>query len=149
MADFQFALPRIAVGAALTAADLPFLQSQGVSHIVDATQHDDSSFLQAPGFKVLFGNVADDGLPKDEWFERLAPWFLGEWASPHARFLFHCDAGCNRGPSSAYMAMRLLGFPRVLAVHLLRHARPLLLVNPLCIRYADDADRALATLGYA
>lgn len=145
MADFQWILPRISVGAALQPADLPYLQAQSISHVVDATMHDDSAFLASP-FVVLFGDIQDDGQPKGDWFKRMAPWFLAAWAVPRARFLCHCDVGVNRGPSSAYMALRLLGWPRDAALSLIHTARP---VTVNGIRYAGDADQALAELGYA
>jgi hypothetical protein len=140
--------PRIWVGGALEASDIPALLDAGITHVCDVTTHDDDGFLRgATGSKqinVLWLNTGDDGQDKTAVYKPIAPWFLGAWADPHNRFIFHCDAGINRGPSGCYMALRLLEHSPVEAQQLIRTARPI-----VGLHYMPDVERALAELGYS
>jgi predicted protein tyrosine phosphatase len=147
VAEFDWVLPRIAVGGAIETADVPQLLRAGITHIADATTRDDTAVV-GPSFDVIFGDQPDDGNQDraGNFYQRLAVWLMYEWfGNSHGRFLFHCDAGVNRGPSAAYLALRLLGLERDQAIRLLTAARPIVANPP---RYAPAAD-AVATLAVA
>lgn len=144
MADFQFVLPRIAVGAALQATDVPTLLVDEIGYVVDATQHDDSTFNH-PELEVLFLNIGDDGQSKHDVFKNVvAPWFVARWfVAPAKRWIFHCDAGVNRGPSTCFLALLLLGLSASDAEDFIRHVRP-----QVGIAYKADAMAVARELGY-
>lgn len=148
MGPYQWVSGRISVGGALTAANLPELIADGITHICDVTQHDDDAFLVAaqahPDVKVLWLNTADDGASKVEVFEQIPPWFFALWG-PRVRLNFHCDGGCNRGPSACYLALRLLDWPAQQAEQAIRSARPE--VGAGCLRYRLDAEQVASHWG--
>jgi predicted protein tyrosine phosphatase len=150
--DAQWVTPKIMVGAALQAADLSDLVAIGITHICDVTMHDDDDFLQAsqdhPAINCLWIATSDDGQDKTQVYKPIAVWFLGAWLDPKAKFVFHCDGGCNRGPSACYMALRLLDWLPTAAEEQLRAVRPVLRNNAGCLRYMESAENALKQLGY-
>lgn len=145
--DAQWVTPRIMVGAALTVVDLQALVADGITHICDVTQHDDDDFLTVatshPSINCLWINTGDDGQDKSDLFKPVAAWFLGAWLDPRSKFIFHCDAGFNRGPSACYLGLRLLDWLGTSAEAGIRTVRP------VGLRYMADAERCLVKLGYA
>jgi hypothetical protein len=145
VADYQWVLPRISVGTALNASDMPGVQADGIGYIVDATLHDDNPFAGADGIEVLYLDINDDGQSKHDVFKNVvAPWFMAHWfVSPAKRFNFHCDAGINRGPSTCFFCLLLLGLPASDAEDFIRHVRP-----QVGLAYKADAMAVARELGY-
>lgn len=124
------------------------LAAAGVTHVIDCRDDfDDAPLLTAhPAILYLWNGTADDGRPKPSaWFARSLAFALPMFAQPRTKLYCHCQAGINRGPSTAYAVLRALGFGRAEMLALIRLKRPVTLVG---IRYADDADKAIADLGY-
>lgn len=144
MSDYQWVLPRVSVGAVLQPTDVPQLLTDEIGYIVDATTHDDTAFNH-PELDVLFLNINDDGQSKKDVFKTiLAPWFIQRWFEhPEKRWNFHCDAGVNRGPSSCFFCLLLLGFSASDAEDFIRHVRP-----QVGLAYKADAMAAARELGY-
>ena len=148
--------------------DVRDIKNLGITHIIDCCEQDDDPLIEAlvpvearsflrPGFTLgtasgsaglayLFNPTADDGQPKPtDWFERSIDFAMGALAHPQRTVLTHCAAGVNRGPSTAYAIMRALGWAETDAIVLLHTMRPVCVSG---VRYADDADRAVQTLGW-
>lgn len=144
MSDYQWVLPRISVGSILAAGDMPTLLGDKIGYIVDATQHDDSLF-DSPYIDTLYLNIADDGQSKHDVFKNVvAPWFIARWFQhPEKRWNFHCDAGVNRGPSTCFFCLLLLGLSAVDAEAMIRKVRP-----QVGLAYKADAIQVAEELGY-
>lgn len=144
MSDYQWVLPRISVGAILNSNDMPQLLADNIGYVVDATQHDDSLF-DSPNIETLYLNIADDGQSKHDVFKNIvAPWFIERWFQhPEKRWNFHCDAGINRGPSTCFFCLLLLGLSASDAEDFIRHARP-----QVGLAYKVDAIKVAKELGY-
>jgi dual specificity phosphatase 3 len=148
MADFSFVTARLATGAAVSSPDdVTALTDAGVTHVIDCrAEFDDGPlFAGVPGVQYLWNPTPDDGQhPKPlEWFTGSLEFALPALIQPRARVYAHCAAGVNRGPSTAYAIMRALGWTASAARAAITAARP-----QAQIAYADDADRAIAMLGY-
>jgi hypothetical protein len=146
MADFSFVTVRLATGAAIsTPDDVSALAAAGVTAVIDCRAEFDDGPLLAGQFAYLWNGTEDDGTTKDpSWFARSLAFGLPLLAQPHQRVYCHCAAGRNRGPSTAYAVMRALGWGSADAEATIRAARP-----QVELAYKDDADAAIAVLGYA
>jgi hypothetical protein len=143
---FEFVTPRLATGAAITdEQDVAALKSAGVTHVIDCRCDFNDAQLLGPSFIHRWNGIKDDGKhPKPaSWLQCSVEFALPALASPRARVYAHCDQGDHRGPSTAYAVMRALGWESTTAREMIMKARPG--ADPI---YADDADAALAELGY-
>jgi|SRR5580704_7251713 protein tyrosine phosphatase (PTP) superfamily phosphohydrolase (DUF442 family) len=149
MADFTFITARLATGGAITSqADVDALAAAGISSIIDCRDDfDDAALLSSrPSMAYLWNGAADDGKQKPAtWFQKSIEFALPALAQPHKKVYCHCQAGINRGPSTAYAILRALGFGRDEMLTLIRLKRPQTIVG---IRYSADADAAIQSLGY-
>src|SRR6266536_4402640 len=147
MADVSFVTARLATGAALTGTDdVAALVSGGISHVIDCRAEFDDALLfsEHPDVSYLWLPTNDDGQSKpSEWFDHGIQFALDALTHHGTAVLSHCAAGINRGPSMLYAIFRALGFSSSMAESLIRVARPQ--VN---IAYRNDADRAVAELGW-
>jgi predicted protein tyrosine phosphatase len=145
--DFDFITPRLATGAApVDAGFVEALAKAGITHVIDVTDATDDTSLLAthPNILYCFNPTADDGSHKaPEWFAKSLTFALPAFALPHAKLYAHCSAGINRGPSTAYVTMRALGWTPTDAMALLRAHRP-----QVKVAYAADADAAIKVLGF-
>lgn len=141
----NFVAPRLSTGGALGGpADVDLLAAAGITHVIDCrTEFDDGSLL-AQRFHYLYDPTADDGQTKPPaWFQPGIAFALQALSQPGNRIYAHCAAGVNRGPSMCYAIMRALGWSASDAASTIKTARPVAQV-----RYAADADVAVASLGY-
>lgn len=147
MSDFQFVLPRVAVGSAINDAIVfsDDLEKAGIFYIVDCQgEHDDSAFLVTRNMFTCWCPTEDDGQPKPlEWWNKGIQWALENYARPHDSIYFHCAAGVNRGPSMCFGFMLALGFSPTVAEELIRKARP-----QVGLAYKADAILKVSALGY-
>ena len=147
MADFSQVTSRLFTGAAISgAADVTALINAGVTAVIDLrAEQDDTPFLAGSGMAYLWNPAADDGQSKPaDWFGRSLSFALPLLAQPRQKVNCHCAAGVNRGPSTAYMIMRALGWTAAEAEAVIRAARP-----QVGLAYKGDADAAVTALGYA
>lgn len=149
MADFNFITNRIATGAAInTIADVQQLINNGITHIIDCRDDfDDSQLLiKRAELSYLWNGTPDDGTPKStEWFKKSLDFALPMFLIPRTKVYCHCQAGINRGPSTAYCIMIALGFNWSWCRAEIIAKRPLTVIG---VRYADDAEKAIKALGY-
>lgn len=147
MSDFQFVLPRVAVGSAIGDSEefSKALVDAGVLYVVDCQgEHDDTPFLVLHNMFTCWCPTQDDGQPKPpEWWGKGITWALQQYSVPTAKIYFHCAAGVNRGPSMCFGFMLALGFDAASAEALIRKARP-----QVGIAYRDDAITKVPALGY-
>lgn len=146
--DFNWVTERIATGGGIwTDADVDRLERAGVTHVVTAADE-----LVATTSALLEGRMAhlangtrDDGLLKPTvWFANTVAFTQAALKDPATKVYLHCWSGKNRGPTSAYVALRAAGYNRVAAERLIRQARP-----SVRLLYRPDADAALARMGIA
>jgi hypothetical protein len=142
----NFVTARLATGGALTRpADVDRLVATGVSHVIDCRAEFDDGPILAQRLHYLYDPTDDDGQPKPvSWFQPGIAFALQALALPQTRVYVHCAAGVNRGPSMCYAIMRAFGWSAADAVSTIKAGRP-----QAGIRYSQDADRAIAQLGYA
>ena len=150
MADFDFITTRLATGAAITdPADVEALVAAGVTHVIDCTTNSFESttlFAQHPALTVLYNPTEDDGSTKGiEWFEPTVEFGFMALSHPHQKLYCHCDAGQNRGPSTAFCVMLVMGWEYDTAIEMIHKARPVTIDH---IRYAPDAANTLIEMGY-
>lgn len=145
MADFDWITSRLAVGGAVNGPeDVRTLLEQGITHVIDCrTEFDDLVAIAVdPGVSYLSNGVENDGQPKaPDWFRKSIEFAFEALSHPKHKVYAHCAAG---GPSTAYAILRAFGFSSAGADALVRSARP-----QAQIAYKQDADQAVAVLGYA
>jgi hypothetical protein len=110
MADFNFATPRIAVGAAMrTADDVRQAVKEGITLVLDCWQEEDFSALwSTTRVRVVRCPTLDDGTTKKPaWFASGVVPALSVLVMPNAgKVLAHCCEGRNRAPSMVYAILR-------------------------------------------
>lgn len=109
--------------------------------------------VKGVNISYLYNPTEDDGQPKPvSWFKASLDFALSPLANDvlvsqnRARVYAHCDAGHNRGPSTAYCILRALTGMNHDDAKALIELRHLAAIGG--IAYANDADRALTELGY-
>jgi hypothetical protein len=148
VSDFQFVLPRVAVGSAINDAVVfsDDLEKAGIFYIVDCQgEHDDTPFLATRKMFTCWCPTEDNGQPKDlnEWWGKGIKWSLENYAKPNVKIYFHCAAGVNRGPSMCFGFLLALGISATAAEILIRSARP-----QVGLAYKVDAILKVSQLGY-
>jgi len=147
--NYNFITTRLATGSLIQSEqDIQTLIKDGITHIIDCTntQNDLAYLAKNKQIGYLYNGVSDDGKSKPvSWFQQSLEFALPALALPKNKIYAHCDAGINRGPSTAYAVMRAQGYNRFLVDALIKSARPQTIVG---LRYENDADNAIKTLGY-
>lgn len=146
MADFQFVTDRLATGASIfTPDDAAQVKAAGITAVLNVgDETDEPAFYASLGITYLANLEPDDGNPLTHgsaWFGTSLAFGLPVFAQPHARLFVHCNAGINRGPSTAFAVLLALGF--VNAEALIRTVRP-----QAGLAYMAEATAAVASLGF-
>lgn len=146
--DFDFVTDRIATGGGIwSEADIDRLAEAGITHIVTAADEQVAHVgALAEGRMRWLGNgTIDDGAWKPTWwFANTVEFTQAALADPAAKVYLHCWSGKNRGPSSAYVALRAAGMRAFDAEAAIRRARPV-----VRLLYRPDAEQALERMGLA
>lgn len=146
--DFDFVTDRIATGGGIwTSADVDRLAAAGITHIVTAADEQIAHVAAlVDGRMAWLGNgTKDDGKWKPVvWFANTIAFAEDALAKPGTKVYFHCWSGKNRGPTSAYVALRVTGMSARAAEDAIRRARP-----QVHLLYRPDAEKALTTMGLA
>lgn len=129
MSDFDFLLPRLAVGGGIwTRENLDQLQRAGFTHILNVQSEFDDRALGTDGDHhplILHLGTDDDLQPKPaELFFRGVRFALAALSEPQAKVLVHCASGIHRGPMMALAILRALGYARADALRLVQARRP-------------------------
>lgn len=144
-ANAHYINDRLAVGGDLDdiSPDLALTQlaelvEHGVTHILDLRrEHSDEALVAdlAPDISYLHLGVDDAGqtLP-GAWFDAGVRWLDDALAQPDAKALVHCHMGVNRAPSMAFAYLLNHGLRVHNALHMIRAARSVAVID-----YADDA----------
>lgn len=154
MADVSWVNDRLAIGGAVDSLiDARAIENKGITHVLNlrsgdrkpADVMDEAKWFTRIGLTYLNNPTHDDGEKKSvDWFKPSLDFTLHALvADPRNKVLIHCKDGINRSPSTAYAVLRAIGVPRKDAYEHVMEARP----KAECA-YRDDADRALAKLGY-
>ena len=160
--NFNFITDRLATGGGpVTPDDIQYLIDCGITHIIDCrVAQDPINPDPSLNLKTLYNPTEDDGQPKPVgWFFKSLDFALPaliESVTPTKpllarirqinRIYAHCDAGINRGPSTAYAILRAwTGMSSGDAKALIILHRP---QDAVGLRYAPDADLALQQLGF-
>lgn len=144
--DYNWVTERIATGGGIwTSEDVDRLAAAGITHIVTTADElvASVSFLVEGRMAHLANGTKDDGQWKPAvWFANTIAFTQAALKDPAAKVYLHCWSGKNRGPSSAYVALRAAGASRVAAERLIREARP-----QVRLLYRPDAEQALERMG--
>lgn len=146
--DYNFVHDRIATGGGIwDEEDLESLRVAGITHLMTGAvelERRVSDLADAAGMPVLANGIADDGKWKPvEWFAKTAAFVEEALQDPDSKIYLSCWSGKNRGPVSAYVALRVMGMSGTEAEAAIRKARP-----KVILLYLDDADAALEALSY-
>jgi hypothetical protein len=144
--DYNFITSRIATGGEIKGLeDLKILNKAKITHIISCRHLNIEYLLKLmPNFSYLHNPTADDGHKKPkEWFKNSIEFSLCALTIPTSKIYIHCAGGVNRGPSNCYAVLRALGLSSLHAEMLIRIARP-----QVGLRYKNDADKAIISLGY-
>ena len=139
---------RLFVGSNITSvADIADLHAAGITNVIDANTDDESGMFPPGGtISLLVNPTLDDGTRKGtDWFTPAASFAIGCFIQPNAKLLCHCAAGINRGPSLAFMVLRMQGLSFIEALVRINVKRPVTVGG---VRYRFDADAALFALGW-
>ena len=147
--NFNFVTARIAVGSAPSSPDdIVTLLNYGITGIINLYEVDDTQYFGICKFAYLHNPTPDDGTPKPtSWFKESIEFGLSHLSLTNTKLYCHCQAGINRGPSTAYAIMRA-GYS-LLSEDTLLLIRKHRLVDIVGVRYASDAEAALKEMGYA
>jgi len=143
----EFATYRIAVGSQPNSeGDVAKLLEVGITHIINVCMEDDPLGQYAARVSYLWNASPDDGSSKPpDWFYRSIDFATPMLLDPLKKLFVHCRDGINRGPSTAYAILRVLGITKNAAAMMIALARP---IDTFGMRYIKDADAALAARGY-
>lgn len=96
------------------------LKEAGTTHVINATEFDNSALLIGGGFKFLLSGFRDTGQDQNwQVWEDLRT-FLLEWKDTGGKLAIHCIGGPRRSVSVAYLALRLMDLTDDQAVAFLR-----------------------------
>lgn len=126
------------------------LREAGITHVIDCRSEGSAAPWSGEvpkGIHYFFNGCQDDGKRKTvAYFKKTLDYALKVLREvPDAKFLIHCAAGMNRGPSNAYAVVRAFyGWSPEETENRIVEVRPI-----VGLLYMDSADRALYTLGLA
>lgn len=158
--NFSWITSRLAAGGVPSStSDIVTLLDYGITHIIDCyDQSDDAQFFgkYKDNIHYLWNPTADDGAQdqaKQDWIIKSVVFGLPVLldsniysSGKQTKIYCHCQAGVNRGPSTAYALMRAAwGMTSEDSLLLIRKHRPIDIVG---VRYASVADIALQAKGY-
>jgi len=148
--DYDFVTTRIATGAAIKGPqDVEVLVNAGITHVIDCTSDSYETtlaFAQHPALSCLWNPTPDDGAYKGpDWFRPSIEFGMMAMGMTETKLYAHCHGGKNRGPSTAFCLMLVMGWAYDAAVSTIHTARPITRGH---LRYAADAANALRILGY-
>lgn len=145
--DIDFVTKRIAVGAGIYSVEqVRALENVGITHVLDCrTSNSFPEIYQGSPIWWVHHPVADDGKPRPTTWYQYGLSYAYRWLNDNkqARLLVHCTAGYNRSPSLVYAILRAQGLYPAQAESMIKEAR-----SRATDRYFEDAERALAELGY-
>jgi protein-tyrosine phosphatase len=151
--SFDFVTRRLATGGEIkTPKEAACLIAAGVTHVLNVADNANCDMILAyvlnkPANVTCLRNPIDDNEPRQpkpvSWFETSLRFILPALAEPRTKVYVHCKEGLNRGPVTAYCALRALGFSPLYVEGLIRQIRP-----QVELHYMQDAEAALVALGY-
>jgi hypothetical protein len=147
MADFTFVTSRLATGGGIvTPGDVQAIIAAGITHVIDTRiEFNDAPLFEGTTVHYLWNGTSDDGHIKEPWwFSKSFAFALPALGTRKHKVHAHCQAGVNRGPSTALGIMVAQGFAVADAHDIIVAARP-----QVGLRYQDDAVSAVHRLGYA
>jgi hypothetical protein len=146
VSDYQWVLPRIAVGGMPQSYDLEQLKAEDVGYLVNASNQPEPFDCAENGITEYKVQIDDDGQSKYDAFLAFSLWFMSKWwENPKKKFLFHCGAGVNRGPSTCMLALMLLRLSASAAYKGIVTARPIAAAG---LAYREDACRVAEQYGF-
>jgi hypothetical protein len=142
--DFDFVTPSLATGGFVKdEVELAVLKAAGITHVVNTSSEvkDEGDLFKDSGIEYLWNPTFDNYLWKDaEWFNKTIAFAVPAILDGGKAYV-HCLEGVNRGPSSAYAVLRVLGHDGDEAFDLIKTAR-----ERAKVFYREDADRAVKEL---
>lgn len=143
MPDYNWVLQNLALGSAPTSSDVPRMQSDGITDVLDLRAEADSTAMYA-GTGINYHRVPmiDDGRRQPaSAYQQGVQIIYNALANPNGRILVQCAAGQYRSPSMVYAYLRSTGMSPDQAWSTIVAARPS--VNN---QYVSSAEAAVPVL---
>jgi hypothetical protein len=144
--DMNWVTKRIACGGIVdTDEEMAMLAEQGVTHILNMSEWDDTSLAQKHGIESLWNYTDDDFEPKSpEFFDRGVRFAKRVLANKNNKLFVHCAMGINRGPMMTLAVMCSMGWKLKAAQRLIKKFRtcacfPRVYVNSIRRYYAAES----------
>ena len=130
--DMNWVTKRIACGGMVdTDKEMAMLAEQGVTHILNMSEWDDTSLAQKHGIESLWNYTDDDFEPKShEFFDRGVRFAKRVLAKKGSKLLFHCAAGIHRAPMMTLAVLGSTGWNLKQAQRRIKKCRP-------CVGFPD------------
>lgn len=126
---FSQVTPQLYVGPQYRASGLKFLQSQGISAVVNLRiEKDDAEFGLAPD-KYCYIPVVDDLAPTQDQIDKGVT-FIDQILSGGGKVYIHCGAGVGRAPTMAAAYLMTTGMTMQESLATIRSVRPFIMVTP-------------------
>lgn len=143
MPDYNWITSNVALGSAPTASDIPRMQSDGITDVLDLRAEADSTAMYA-GTGINYHRVPmiDDGRRQPaSAYQQGVQIIYNALANPNGRIEINCAAGQYRSPSMVYAYLRSTGMPPDQAWSTIVAARP-----SVQNQYVSSAEAAVPVL---
>lgn len=148
MADWNWVLPNVALGSAPSRSDIPAMQRQGITDVLDLQgepnqgQTGPNDFYGGSGISYHYVPMRDNGSRQPISVYQAGVAIIQDAIARGGKALVHCSAGEYRSPSMVYAYLRSIGYSPDAAWSTIRAARPV-----VQNQYVADAEAAVPYLG--
>lgn len=143
MPDYNWVTANVALGSAPTSSDIPRMQADGITDVLDLRSEADSTAMYA-GTGINYHRVPmiDDGRRQPaSAYQQGVQIIYNALANPNGKILIHCAAGEYRSPSMVYAYLRSTGMTADQAWSTIVAARPV-----VHDQYVSSAEAAVPSL---
>jgi len=148
MADWQWVLPNVALGSAPSQSDIPAMQRQGITDVLDLRGEPNqgetgpTDFYAGSGIAYHYDPMRDRGGTQPVSVYQNGVAVIQAAIAAGGKVLVQCAAGEYRSPSMVYAYLRSIGYSPADAWSTIRAARPV-----VQNQYVSSAEAAVPYLG--
>lgn len=150
MADWNWVLPNVALGSAPSRSDIPAMQRQGITDVLDlrgepnAGETGPTDFYAGSGISYHYDPMRDNGSRQPISAYQIGVSVIRDAIARGGKAYVYCAAGEYRSPSMVYAYLRSIGYSPDSAWSTIRAARPV-----VQNQYVSSAEAAVPFLGQA
>ncbi len=143
MPDYNWITPTVALGSAPTASDIPRMQADGITDVLDLRSEADSTSMYAgTGIEYHRDPMIDDGRRQPaSAYQQGVQVIYNALVKPNGKILVQCAAGQYRSPSMVYAYLRSTGLSADQSWSMITAARP-----SVHDQYVSSAEAAVSVL---